>query len=222
MVRNHRGFTLIELLTIISIIGLISTLMIVAFNKVKMTARDGKRVHDVKQIMTALDLYLNDYGVYPCEDLPPEKMCFFIIGGEQSKGEGYGSGFIELWMDYEPTMQDNWVEECIDNGGCEINWDLLDKFKKYMPLMPFNPDQLRLDENYGVLLPCDKEGSYCQEINKIIPIDFRTCILEEYIQKNNYKYIFHFMSEANNILGPAGDKLYSDKMVIYVQEMIGK
>jgi len=65
MKKNKRGFTLIELLVVIAIIGLLSTLSILALNSARARARDAKRVSDVKQIQTALEMCYNDTGDYP-------------------------------------------------------------------------------------------------------------------------------------------------------------
>jgi general secretion pathway protein G len=65
MKKNKTGFTLIELLVVIAIIGLLSTLSILALNQARARARDAKRVADVKQIQTALEMYYNDVGDYP-------------------------------------------------------------------------------------------------------------------------------------------------------------
>lgn len=65
MKHNKKGFTLIELLVVIAIIGLLSTLSILALNSARARARDAKRIADVKQIQTALELYYNDAGDYP-------------------------------------------------------------------------------------------------------------------------------------------------------------
>jgi len=65
MQKNKKGFTLIELLVVIAIIGLLSTLSILALNQARARARDAKRVADVKQIQTALEMYYNDVGDYP-------------------------------------------------------------------------------------------------------------------------------------------------------------
>ena len=64
---RKKGFTLIELLVVIAIIGLLSTLAVVALNSSRLKARDAKRVADVKQIQTALELYFNDQSAYPSE-----------------------------------------------------------------------------------------------------------------------------------------------------------
>ncbi len=62
---NKKGFTLIELLVVIAIIGLLSTLAVVALNNARSKSRDAKRVADVKQMQTALELYYNDCNQYP-------------------------------------------------------------------------------------------------------------------------------------------------------------
>ncbi len=62
---SQKGFTLIELLVVIAIIGLLSTLAVVALNSARQKARDSKRVADVKQIQTALELYFADKNGYP-------------------------------------------------------------------------------------------------------------------------------------------------------------
>ena len=65
MNKKKQGFTLIELLVVIAIIGLLSTLSILALNQARARARDAKRIADVKQIQTALELYYNEVGDYP-------------------------------------------------------------------------------------------------------------------------------------------------------------
>ena len=63
--NKRRGFTLIELLVVIAIIGVLSTLAVVALNNAREKSRDAKRASDIKQVQTALQLYLNDNNGYP-------------------------------------------------------------------------------------------------------------------------------------------------------------
>lgn len=63
--RKQKGFTLVELLVVIAIIGLLSTLAVVALNNARQKSRDARRVSDIKQIQTALELYYNDESGYP-------------------------------------------------------------------------------------------------------------------------------------------------------------
>ncbi len=65
---NKKGFTLIELLVVIAIIGLLSTLAVVALGSARVKARDSKRLSDLKQIQTALELYYTDQNTYPAGD----------------------------------------------------------------------------------------------------------------------------------------------------------
>lgn len=65
MKNNNKGFTLIELLVVIAIIGLLSTLAVVSLNNARAKARDSKRVADVKQMQTALELFFNECDGYP-------------------------------------------------------------------------------------------------------------------------------------------------------------
>ncbi len=65
--KKKEGFTLIELLVVIAIIGLLSTLSVVALNNARQRARDARRVADIKQIQTALELYYNSENSYPAD-----------------------------------------------------------------------------------------------------------------------------------------------------------
>lgn len=65
MKKTKKGFTLIELLVVIAIIGLLATLAVVALNNARAKARDARRISDIKQIQTALEMYYNDASAYP-------------------------------------------------------------------------------------------------------------------------------------------------------------
>ena len=63
--KQRKGFTLIELLVVIAIIGILSTLAVVALNNARAKSRDAKRVADIKQIQTAMELRFADLDGYP-------------------------------------------------------------------------------------------------------------------------------------------------------------
>lgn len=56
--KSTKGFTLIELLVVISIIGFLTTLAVVSLNTARVKSRDGKRLSDMKQLNTAMELCL--------------------------------------------------------------------------------------------------------------------------------------------------------------------
>ncbi|HQA83853.1 MAG TPA: prepilin-type N-terminal cleavage/methylation domain-containing protein [bacterium] len=60
-----KGFTLIELLVVIAIIALLSTLSVVALNSARVKSRDARRLSDIKQLHTALEMYFDQNQSYP-------------------------------------------------------------------------------------------------------------------------------------------------------------
>ncbi|MFA5420635.1 MAG: type II secretion system protein [Patescibacteria group bacterium] len=68
MKKIKKAFTLIELLVVIAIIGILATLAVVALQQARSSARDIRRVSDMKQISTALDLFMYENGRYPTEE----------------------------------------------------------------------------------------------------------------------------------------------------------
>jgi len=60
-----KGFTLIELLVVLAIIGLLSTLAVIALSNVRTKARDAKRLSDLKQIQTNLEFFNTVNNAYP-------------------------------------------------------------------------------------------------------------------------------------------------------------
>ncbi len=85
---NQKGFTLIELLVVIAIIGLLSTLAVVSLNNARTKSRDARRIADVKQIQTALELYFTDNSSYPAAPIAAECTDSNGVAGAAGEIEG--------------------------------------------------------------------------------------------------------------------------------------
>lgn len=70
--RRASGFTLIELLAVVAIIGILSTIAVVALGDARRKSRDAKRVGDVRAVNNALALYYADSNGYPAAAMPVE------------------------------------------------------------------------------------------------------------------------------------------------------
>jgi prepilin-type N-terminal cleavage/methylation domain-containing protein len=63
--KSKSGFTMIELIVTIIVIGILSSITIVAYNKVQQDARDSTRRGNVAIIAEALEKYYSKNGEYP-------------------------------------------------------------------------------------------------------------------------------------------------------------
>ncbi|MDD3102359.1 MAG: type II secretion system protein [Patescibacteria group bacterium] len=99
--KNKKGFTLIELLVVVAIMGLMAALAIISLNQARAKARDARRVADVKQIQTALELYYMDKDKYPDAPAPT------VLDGSKCLGNGgfaaQGSCTAPIYMGLIPT-----------------------------------------------------------------------------------------------------------------------
>ena len=112
--RNHKkGFTLIELLVVVAIMGMLAALAIVGLNNARKKARDTRRISDIKQIQTALELYFLDQAEYPNTNGD------FISGDCLSSGEGFNDGCDGTT--YMAIVPDN-PKPYEDHTDCDANY----------------------------------------------------------------------------------------------------
>jgi prepilin-type N-terminal cleavage/methylation domain-containing protein len=62
---NKSGFTLIELLVVIAIIGVLAAVVLVTTGTTRLKSRDARRLSDMQQVKSGLDIYYNLGAGYP-------------------------------------------------------------------------------------------------------------------------------------------------------------
>ena len=65
--NRNRGFTLIELLVVVAIIGLLSSIIGTTVSVSRSRSKDAKRVSDMKQIKSGMDLFFSTASGYPSQ-----------------------------------------------------------------------------------------------------------------------------------------------------------
>lgn len=65
---HSAGFTLIEILIAVAIMVVLTTIGLVSYRQVGISARDGKRKADLESVRQALVFYRTDNGTYPALD----------------------------------------------------------------------------------------------------------------------------------------------------------
>ncbi len=68
MLKNKKGFTLVELLVVIAIIGTLSGIVLVSLGGARAKARDAVRQSDMRQIVTAEEIYYSNNNAYFTND----------------------------------------------------------------------------------------------------------------------------------------------------------
>lgn len=86
--KNGSGFTLIELLVVIAIIGILSSVVLASLSTARKKARDMRRISDVHQIQLALEIYKDQFGIYPASEVE--------TGAPPAACWGWDSSIIDL------------------------------------------------------------------------------------------------------------------------------
>jgi prepilin-type N-terminal cleavage/methylation domain-containing protein len=86
------GFTLVELLVVISIIGILASVIFVSFDGARESARNGAIMTELKEMQLALEVFRAQNDRYPGADLTSQPNCTNVDAGVHFAQQG-GIGF---------------------------------------------------------------------------------------------------------------------------------
>ena len=112
---GSEGFTLIELLIVIAIIGILAVVLLVQLGGSRGKARDAKRISDIGQIQTAVELYYNDNNKYPAD------LNAVVSGGYMSSRPTDPEGVSYNYIVSGNTKYQIWVE--LEGANTALNSD---------------------------------------------------------------------------------------------------
>lgn len=120
MSGKKRGFTLIELLIVIAIIGILATIIIIAYTNAQAKARDNKRKADIQAISSAVEMYYVDKKIYP---FVASSNAWYRVRSVNTVGTGkrWSEEFNGLLNGYIPTPLTEDPKN-IDNSHNNTTW----------------------------------------------------------------------------------------------------
>lgn len=149
-ISGAKGFALIELLVVLSIIGVLSGMVLVSVSEAKEKARDTKRVQEITQINTAIQLYKSDHEgkaptfngacSYDVQDLGPHNGYCVAISGEIT-GNAYNP-----WEAFKDEIKD-YMNNDVPEDPCGSNCG--DGFG-YVYIAPAALESAQSNEDYQI------------------------------------------------------------------------
>jgi prepilin-type N-terminal cleavage/methylation domain-containing protein len=109
MKKYNLGFTLVELMVVVSVIGILSSIVYANFGSARAAARDDIRKSSLEEVRLALELYKAQYGRYPLS----------------CRGDNAWSGANHALYDCATVGKDSrvYIEGLVPEFIAELPWD---------------------------------------------------------------------------------------------------
>lgn len=144
--NTEKGFTLIELMVVIAIIGLLSSVVLTSLSQARIKARDARRLSDIRQVQTALEIFNTTYGGYPF---------LYNVGGALNSCSPATSYMCQLQEELASYMS-VLPEDPIQDGS--------NRFRYYPSIYigrtaPLNGGNIYLYQGYSILVDFEADGA---------------------------------------------------------------
>ncbi len=165
----RRGFTLIELLVVIAIIAILAAILFPVFARAREKARQSNCLSNVKQIMTAIKMYIQDYdGTFPAVRVGAP------AGWTAPNGDTATPAWVPWFCSVTPYMKNTQIMNCPSvstawDGGASFN-DISYGYNEYMAAWydkfsggyryPIRDDQLQFPSETMCIVDKGDTGTY--------------------------------------------------------------
>jgi prepilin-type N-terminal cleavage/methylation domain-containing protein/prepilin-type processing-associated H-X9-DG protein len=113
--KSRRAFTLIELLVVIAIIAILAAILFPVFAQAKEAAKRTQSLSNIKQIGTAMQIYVNDY-----DDVTPHVSSGLNFQFVDDEGVTRTVSRTDVWMTTYPYVKNRelWFSPARTQTGC--------------------------------------------------------------------------------------------------------
>jgi general secretion pathway protein G len=155
--EKQTGFTMIELLIVVSIIGILASMIILTTSGSRIKARDARRMSDMKSLVTAQELYYSDIGHY--------FTCSATLGDCVPKNSRNYPSSIGARMSKTPTDPKNSGTTCTGDSYIYCGLDNTGNNQQFCYFA-------KLEENAASYITASLKGNMRKDA---IPVSFADC-----------------------------------------------
>ncbi len=146
MFKKNKGFTLIELLVVIAIIGTLSGIVLVSLGGARSKARDATRQSDMRQIISAQEMYYDDESDY--------------LTAAAATSTPAITGYLRALEDPLSSQNYTWIANTADLTCTDTTYSALEgqwycAYAELENLGSCSTNQYMVASHHGTLIVCD-------------------------------------------------------------------